>query len=534
MWNAASATLLRTLEGHTGPVSAVAVSRDDSRVATGSRDGTARVWDIATGHALRSVPHEGPVVDVVFDPGGRRLLTLDAENTVRMWDVATGDALPGLPHGIRATALAFSADGERIVVATEDDSLQVLGAESGEPIRTFQGHAGPVLAVAFSIDGMLLASTSEDGTAKVWDRSSGRLLATFPHEGSVTAVSFSGDGTRLATASKDRAARQWHDGARLATASTDQTAWLWSLEPQRWLPWGCAVLDGRRAHSEITRRACARATASELVPSVSEIVVEPSSRITAAAASVPEAGKPAPDLITVHGVELVLVPGGTFTMGSPSDEYGRSVIEGPQHEVTLASFYLARTELTNAQYALYLEANPDGRAPPFGHYERYNKPEQPVVGLSWDDAKAYCDWAGLSLPTEAQWEYAARAGSTTAYWFGHEADDLERFGWTVADAAGSMERSRTHSVGTKGPNPWGLYDMHGNVWEWCLDGYAPYPVGVRAADGLRRRPAGIVHRVLRGGSFVYWPDAARSAVRFRSRPGNHTRDVGFRPAMRLP
>ena len=240
-----------------------------------------------------------------------------------------------------------------------------------------------------------------------------------------------------------------------------------------------------------------------------------------------------PETVTVHGVELVLIPRGTFTMGSPEGEHGRDDDEGPPHEVTLEPFYLARTELTNAQYARYLEASPSASKPPFWEHERYNQPQQPVVGLNWYEATAYCDWAGLTLPTEAQWEYAARADTTTAYWFGNDGDDLERFGWYSANT-GAKERGYdytwAHSMGTQGANPWGLFDMHGNVWEWTLDAFAPYTTSVRTGDGLRKEPVGDAVRVVRGGSFNYAASYARSAVRFRYDPRLRNRLVGLRPA----
>jgi formylglycine-generating enzyme required for sulfatase activity len=132
---------------------------------------------------------------------------------------------------------------------------------------------------------------------------------------------------------------------------------------------------------------------------------------------------------------------------------------------SIKPFRLASTPVTNAQYARFVEAT-GHRPPKYADDPQYNRPDQPVVGVSWDDAQAYCRWAGLRLPTSAEWEHACRAGTTTAYWSGDTTEDCLRVAWTAENSGG-----RLHDVGELEPNPWGLYDMHGNVWEWCEDGY---------------------------------------------------------------
>lgn len=233
----------------------------------------------------------------------------------------------------------------------------------------------------------------------------------------------------------------------------------------------------------------------------------------------------------VHGVELVLVPGGRFLMGSPEGEQGRDADEVPQHEVELAGFWLARAPVTNAQYREYMRANPGVKEPQFWGDRRYNQDEQPVVGVSWDEAKAYCEWAGLLLPTEAQWEYACRAGTTTRYSSGDSEEDLAKVGWYGGNSGG-----RLHAVGELEPNGWGLYDMHGNVWEWCEDTWVGNYEGAvhRAGDGLRTQPVGDANRVMRGGRFDYGARYAQSAYRSYRHPGDRGQYVGFRAAQGHP
>ena len=501
MWNARTGSPTQQLRGHTGPIHAVTFSPDGARLATAGRDGTARIWDATTGEAHRVLWHEGPVVDVVFS-SDEQLLTLDRGGAVRAWPLTTGDAIarPSFAPEHPVTAIARSPDGRRFAIATEDHAVHCLAPESGELLATLNAHVAPVRALVFSPDGTRLATASDDGTTRVWDVATAAMQAVLPHDSPVQDVAFSTDGSRLATTTAEPVAR------------------IWSLEPDVWLRWGCRLLDRRQAGNEDTERACS-STISDIdgaptgppsPPGAPPIVVAPT--------------EPAPEVITVHGVELVLVPGGRFMMGSPE---GQGVDdEHPQHEVELSSFYLARTEVTNAQYARYLEANPDAPIPAGMYDERFSRPEHPVVGISWHEAKAYCDWAGLSLPTEAQWEYAARAGTTTSYWHGDEEDQLHRFSWNVANS-----QRRTHAAATKHANPFGLYGMHGNVSEWCLDGYGSYERTPRAGDGLRRRPRGNHYRIFRGGNWIGPDDNALSAVRSSVSPESRFGALGFRPAM---
>jgi len=237
------------------------------------------------------------------------------------------------------------------------------------------------------------------------------------------------------------------------------------------------------------------------------------------------------------GLELVLVPEGRFEMGStkaeqqrwgPEEEWRRRASrESPLHVVGIASFYLATRPVTNEQYARFLAANPGTREPEEWGNSSFNRPEQPVVGVSWHEANAYCRWARVVLPTEAQWEYACRAGSTTSFWSGDEEEDLDRVGWYSGNSLG-----RLHAVAEKTANPFGLYDMHGNVWEWCLDQYGPYDLPVRTGTGERIVAHG-QRGIVRGGGFNYDGRYARSASRSLVSPSSRWPVLGFRPAKAL-
>jgi formylglycine-generating enzyme required for sulfatase activity len=224
----------------------------------------------------------------------------------------------------------------------------------------------------------------------------------------------------------------------------------------------------------------------------------------------------------VIGVTFIVIPPGEFLRGSEQclDR------EKPVRAVRITqSFQLGKYPVTNAQYERYLKAvGKKVRKPEYWDNRRFNQPEQPVVGVSWQEAAAYCAWAGGRLPTEAEWEYACRAGSTKEYSFGNDEQLLDEYAWY-----GSNSGNHTQPVGAKKPNAWGLHDMHGNVWEWCQDWFDErYYASSPAADPMGPE-VGVV-RVIRGGS---WNDPAvycRSSYRGRDEPSSRSDDLGFRVA----
>ena len=217
----------------------------------------------------------------------------------------------------------------------------------------------------------------------------------------------------------------------------------------------------------------------------------------------------------VDGMVEVYVPGGTFQMGS-SEGYGD---EQPVHTVSLDGFWIDRTEVTNAQYALCVE---DGQCDQslYADDANFNGGNYPVVGVSWNDATAYCQWAGGRLPTEAEWEYAARGEEENIYPWGNESPtcDLAQY----SDCSGS-----TVPVGSfpDGVSWCEALDMAGNVWEWVSDWYGDYPSGAQTNPS---GPATGDYRVLRGGSWYGYPLNVRSAYRGRLNPGSTSYDPGFR------
>ncbi|MDR1899744.1 MAG: SUMF1/EgtB/PvdO family nonheme iron enzyme [Treponema sp.] len=277
-------------------------------------------------------------------------------------------------------------------------------------------------------------------------------------------------------------------------------------------PWLAGTFRSNPRYS-LKPPAAAAAAPAQTAPAPRPAVVRP--------AAAPE--RPAPE-------DLVRVPGGTFTMGSPPSEPGGDD-DKVQHQVTVSAFYMGKYEVTQKEYQALMGNNPS----------EFKGDTLPVERVSWFDAVKYCNarslkegldpaytingetvaWnrnaGGYRLPTEAEWEYACRAGTTAPFYTGNSADAA---GWYKDNSGG-----KTHPAGQKQPNRWGLYDMHGNVHEWCWDWFGAYS-GAAQTD-----PAGAAsgsYRVLRGGSWGSGAQYLRSANRGDYTPSNRLNNSGFR------
>ena len=253
-------------------------------------------------------------------------------------------------------------------------------------------------------------------------------------------------------------------------------------------------------------------------------------------------------------MKMLMIMPGEFTMGS-TDEQG-TLDERPPHRVKITrAFYLAACEVTNRQFRVFVEKkkhatdaektglgghvyDPETKALVRRPDVNFRKPgykhppadDEPVVQVTWADAKAFCDWLGQEehlpyrLPTEAEWEYACRAGTTTRWSTGDDPAGLDETAWTIRNADSHM-----HPVGKKKPNAWGLHDMHGNAWEWCDDWFGAYPAApVTDPMGLKNGDK----KALRGGSWDYDKLArTRSASRIPDPPDRAHFTHGFRVAI---
>jgi formylglycine-generating enzyme required for sulfatase activity len=297
---------------------------------------------------------------------------------------------------------------------------------------------------------------------------------------------------------------------------------------------------------------CGSAPASvEAAPEVAQEAPQeaPEAEVAQPEAAAPVAEEPEVEVPVERPVPdgMVWIEGGTFTMGSPASKAQRESDEDPQHSVTLSSFYMGRYEVTQKEWrdlmgtTIQQQRDKAGDSSLYGEGDNY-----PMYYVSWYEVVEYCNArsrregltpaytvsgttvtlnsgaTGYRLPTEAEWEYACRAGTTTPYSSGSSVDSA---GWYSSNSG-----SKTHEVGTKQPNALGLYDMHGNVYEWCWDWYGDYSSGAQTNPlGASSGSASVgALRVARGGSCYDNGQYLRSAGRGYITPSNRDISIGFR------
>ena len=237
-------------------------------------------------------------------------------------------------------------------------------------------------------------------------------------------------------------------------------------------------------------------------------------------------------------LDMVAIPGGKFLMGSPESEAKRKPHEGPQREVQIAPFWMAKTEITWDLYEKFMVSDdrrnkdgskmfPEEKDSVADMVSRPTKPYQemsfgmgkqgyPAICMTQHAANKFCQWLSAQtghfyrLPTEAEWEYACRAGTTTRYSWGDDDKEMHKYAWFIDNSNFTYQK-----VGKKQPNPWGLYDMHGNVGEWVLDAYKESYEGLPTENPWAKAET-LYPRVVRGGSWNDFPEALRSAVRISS------------------
>ena len=296
----------------------------------------------------------------------------------------------------------------------------------------------------------------------------------------------------------------------------------------------CEVCQGQSHTLQPRLAAVAKSTPPpvqrDAVPKRSTVVPSSTGPVTPAPVSgpVPVGTTPLEVITNSIGMKLALIPAGDFLMGSPDSDMSKSPDEIPQHRVRITRpFYLGVCPVTQAEYERVMGVNPSNF--------KYAGPTAPVEKVSWEDAQEFCRrLSELSaeleagrvyrLPTEAEWEYACRAGSQTVYSFGGSAASLGDYAWYKGNS-----NNTTHAVGQKRANAWGLYDMHGNVWEWCSDWYNRGYYANSPVDDPSRPTAGS-RRVGRGGGWLSDAGLCRSAARLGDTPGFRIFYLGFRLA----
>jgi formylglycine-generating enzyme required for sulfatase activity len=264
-----------------------------------------------------------------------------------------------------------------------------------------------------------------------------------------------------------------------------------------------------------------------------------------------------PSNLIINPMKMVLILGGSFDMGSPKTEIDRFDCESPQHEVTVPSFFMSEFLIVQGSWSVVAETIPQvdiplKRNPSELTLNGENRTIHPVTNINWFEAVEFCQRLSLHsgrtyrLPTEAEWEYACRAGTTTPFYFGEtittdlanyagiDSQDLE---WSGSYGLGSkgIYREQTTPVGVFPPNAFGLYDMHGNAWEWCLDHLHNNYEGAPTDGSAWLSPAHKnASRVLRGGAWYGYPRNCRSATRYDDSPLNHYSTYSFRVVCEIP
>lgn len=561
LWREGATDPERLATGESAPAARLRYSPDQSAVAAAFPGAGLRLYFPEAGQPHSAwAEHRGDFAALAFSPDGARLAAGSGEGTVSLWDVAgarlLGEAVPQQRHSGAVRDLSFHPDGGQVASASADGTLKLWDAKGAVPgiVATFTGHEGAVEAAVFLPGGGLLASAGADGGSRLWDvsgrvgsapdlyayvgrgwygfdpetqearwqeRSASGWLNLPPRSLPAILRSGSGGGFDLLLASGD-----W-PGAAIAAASLAERERLGAL---LLADAEAAAKEGRwhRVRLRLSQREALGGSADPATAALRE-------RIAGLAAE----GAP---FTNGDGLGLLWCPAGEFMMGE-ADQPGPFL----RHRVLLTrGFWLSTYQVTQAQYEAVMGHNPSTNIA--------SGPQAPAENLSWHEALEFCrrltdrerargsiprGW-NYTLPTEAQWEYACRAGTTTRWSFGDNEKEFFRYGnfndkrgnfGTDSDPSQDDGHQFTAPVGSYRPNPWGFYDMHGNVLEWCRDAIDPekcdYPAGL-VADPLAVRGS---NRLLRGGSFINTSARCRSANRLALQPTLRDSDLGLRPAL---
>ncbi len=534
VWDAVKRELVHTFDA-SGLVHSVSLSPNGKMVAAASWDGSAKVWSTESFELLQEVGEYGRVHRVLFSPDSRVLAaSASPSGQTDLYDTTSWEQISGFKNDYAVGQMAFSADGSMIATGGNGRRgaepwkmwVRVWDTSSGEMMMQFKEMQGAVSAVAISPDSRYLIAVGGDWgrtpnmpePIRIWDLQTRHMVAEVNgHATSVRDLKFAPNGKHFATVSKGF--KVWDLGQFFSDASS-----------------------------------AGQAHAAKDFQAVEEL-----------------------------GIQWCNIPAGEFQMGTAVQDLDavaaepgwffssfvsrRRQAETPRHRVEIArGFEISKHEITVDQFRQFIaetdyvttaERDGEGFGWMNGHWEEgaefnWQNPgfqqndDHPVCNVSWEDAVAFCKWLSKKdgrkhrLPTEAEWEYACRGGTSTLFSTGDDPTSLQGAA-NLADA--SLRKQFPHidwavewndgfaatsPVGNYAANAFGLHDMHGNVWEWCQDDYQPYGT----PDDT---PELIDNRVFRGGGFDNWPGFLRSSDRYSSHsPTIRTRWAGFRIVRELP
>ncbi len=542
IWKVSDGSLLATLKGHTEALRSAIFSPDGKQIVTISYDKTAKIWDSKSGNLIKTlVGHNGAIYDVSYSKDGQLIATASADKTIKIWDSKSGDLKTTFSgHQSGVLTLAFSPDSRLLVTGSIDKTAKIWQIPEGKLLYTLTKHRETITSVQFNIDGKTILTTSKDKTACLWNAETANLLNTLVgHDSDIVKGEFSPDGKLVVTIAFDNTARIWetatgkalmiyadynilcsgtfsNDGEKILIASTATNIKIWNLSPESRSPKEISLIVKEKVPKDLKE--------GRLVPREQPLTNEKAKieKQETAKETTPSDNTVIDVLNDQLKIEMVKIKGGSFEMGSPANEQGHAWDE-LLHKVTVSPFYIGKYEVTQAQW------NAVASLPVMNIFlvtypAHFNGDDLPVENVSWDEAVEFC--ARLSkltgknyhLPTEAEWEYAARAGSKGPF-----AGNLDEMAWYVKNSA-----EKIHPVGQKKPNAWGLYDVHGNVWEWCSDyWYGNYP-STPVVDP--KGPISGIYHSFRGGSWFEGPLGCRLALRVHNVNTNRITGVGLRLA----
>ena len=503
---------------------------------------------------------------------------MGARQTMAAVESALADRAPHAParrapplDGIRrgAVGLALALAASLLVLY----GLARLGAIGTNASQIAQSNAALAIAVWQGDGGTLQAVASPQGGLAIY-RNAQRIAWIRGHSAAIVSAAFVDNGRAVLTLDANGQSRLTRLDTAPALAAFEVAPALKALNQGLWQPYGAPVAQ---AVSAMPWNPIATALPSALVSLLLGLgafagpqALAFAGRLRPKPRQAQASDAPAPRAFQpprtpgsrwrepILGLrdnafpDMVTIPAGRFLMGAAEGEKAASADEYPQHEVTIpAPFTLGRTPVTFAQWDATIAA---GAKLPKLNDEGWGRGARPVINVSWEDTQAYLAWlnaklglngAAMSsspqgrggdtaapigpyrLPSEAEWEYACRAGSTTRWSFGDDENELGDHAWFSSNAGG-----KTHPVGQKSPNAFGLHDMHGNVWEWCEDSFQNNYEGA-PADGSGRIGKNSSNRVFRGGSSDSNPAYLRSAYRSWNSPSVRSNYLGFRVARTL-
>jgi formylglycine-generating enzyme required for sulfatase activity len=534
IWDVSNGELLQSLSGHEEQVLSVAFSPDGRLLASGLVESLDNVviWDLSSGdNAARLDGHFSWVSTVAFSPDGHLLASGSIKDilgdplgvpSVKLWDVSTGGLVTTLDgHTDSVNSVMFSPDGDYLASGSSDGSVKIWDVTTHELVSTLEADSGEILSVAFSPDGRLLVTGVQFDTAQLWEVASGELIWTRDQGSWSNSVAFSPDGDLIAAALEDGSVIQWDiQGALLSTLKGHREP----VKSVAFSPDGNLLASGSEDGTVVIW------PSPKLYAGLVGLSDLPGSDV---ATDVPSA-TPVPGEVSIvqldaFGVSMMRIPGGEYEVGGNPEQsleiclkYRDDCLlewfidETPVHQVTLDEFMIDQFEVTNERYAECVEAGvcrePDqtSSSTRSSYYGDTAYDDYPVIYASWEDANTYCNWRGARLPTEAEWETAARGDRDPFPWGNTDpVCNPGSFNGAKFDDEDVCNDTDTEAVGSYLPNDYMLYDMAGNVIEWTADWYDAYPGG----DSSSSSEYGEIYRVARGGSWYTFGYFLRANIR---------------------